>query len=1294
MKRNGQFRDWIISVFCGLLLTTALAAHAQTAPSAHDFPFAQPYFETVGDSESIPYGVVGAMKQDARGFLWIGTQAGLIRYDGYRFRKFLHSASDPASVAGDYVQSIAAGTDGRVWIGTASDGISVFDPASERFTHIRHDPKQPDSLSAGRISVMALDADGNLWVGSDQGLDFRAANSQSFIHLRHDTSNPHSLADNRVLSLLLDQKQQLWVGTADGLQRLGPDHQRFERMGGSGEDIISLFLAQDGKIWFGTRKQGAGWLDPHTHLLHRMAPDPTRFDALNHGRVSAINQPSADRIWLATYGGGINVVAASDGKVLQHVRQDASIASSLAMDNIGSLLLDRSGMMWIGTWGSGLQRYNTRNQAFRIVRHSPTRPEGLSHADVSSMLELANGQLLVGTRGNGIDIFDRKQGLIKGYRPQTGKPGALLDAAITALAQTPDGTLWAGTQQAGVMRLPPGSNHWQNAPGLPDVQVRRLYVDHGGNLWVGGNAGLARWQSARQRFETLSNEDGSPMGGSVYTLTGDLEDRIWAGSHTGLWVVEPGTQVMHGVHPQAGRADSIGSNEIRGLLADSHGQLWVDTPHGLELMRHWDGKQGHFEHISTMLGRPDLYFGSNLQEDKLGRIWTQWFVFDPKTMLLSTLSKADGLDIGTAWIGSMGRTRDGLLMYGGTLGLALIDPEQYQPWNYAPQVVVTDLKINGQAQPLGSLGMLGNLAGLSALPGTAMPAAKTADAGITALMLDPEQRNFTIEFAALDFSAPQKNRYRYRLQGYDKDWIEVDAEHRSASYGNLWPGKYTLQVRGRNRNGDWGANDLSVPIRVLPAFWQTGWFLLLMLLLLAGTVFGGYRWRLARLQAEALVLQNLIAARTADILKLGKIGQELTATLDTEQAFERIYKHIRARLDAYVFMIGIYDEAQEKIVYVYEIENGQRQPLSSVSLDERDRPAVWCVRERSEMITATRSEFLNYVSTILPPTLGAPMETVVYLPLMLEQQVIGCLTVQSPRQHAYSKDQLEFLRVLASYTAIAVANASAHGKLTKAHQHLQETQTKLVESEKLASLGGLVSGIAHEINTPLGTSLVAISGAADAWRNLRSMIAAGRISKSALEACTEEGIEYSALALRTASRAAELVTVFKSIALKPKSDHIVDLEMTSYLQEAAIAVHETLEHSGSKVEISVPNDLHAHIVPDALLDALNCVFSNVLDHAYTDGRTGTLHIAAYMAHETELVIEVADDGHGIAAADLPKVFDPFFSTKGGNQHHVGLGLYVAYNHVTQRLHGRIEIASTEGVGTTVSIHLPSVAGLN
>ena len=285
------------------------------------------------------------------------------------------------------------------------------------------------------------------------------------------------------------------------------------------------------------------------------------------------------------------------------------------------------------------------------------------------------------------------------------------------------------------------------------------------------------------------------------------------------------------------------------------------------------------------------------------------------------------------------------------------------------------------------------------------------------MILRPEERDFTIEFSALDFSEPKKNRYQYRLQGYDKDWINTDFEHRSISYGNLWPGRYNLQVRGSNRLGQWSDHPLQIEVRVLPAFWQSGWFVMLALLLACTTIYFAVRWRLARLRSRAHALKTLIGERTDDILKLGEIGRELAATLDMEQAFARVHAQIMARLDADVFLIGIVELGC--LSFVYKIEHQQRLPNTIIDLDESRRPAVGCVRDKKQLIFNTSDQLLEYCGGTLPPINGDPMETMVYLPLLAGTRVIGCLSVQSPKPHAYNPDQIEFLRILASYTAIA-----------------------------------------------------------------------------------------------------------------------------------------------------------------------------------------------------------------------------------------------------------------------------------
>jgi hypothetical protein len=271
----------------------------------------------------------------------------------------------------------------------------------------------------------------------------------------------------------------------------------------------------------------------------------------------------------------------------------------------------------------------------------------------------------------------------------------------------------------------------------------------------------------------------------------------------------PSLQVIRN-EPQ--RASSLASDFILGLLCDSKGRLWVSTDKGLERLQSWRGKHAQFEHISTLLGMPGAALGGNLLEDHAGQIWSEeGVIFSSKTaktastLRFEAINKASGMDIGGGWIGSFAKSRDGLLFFGGLQGVAIIKPSNFSAYDYTPPLLATALHINGQSHPLANL----------VLPSSAHSQTRPA------LILTPEQRNFAIEFAALDFAEPKKNRYQYRLQDYENSWIDADAEHRSANYGNLPPGNYRLQVRGSNRLGVFSPHELNIPIQILPAWWQT-----------------------------------------------------------------------------------------------------------------------------------------------------------------------------------------------------------------------------------------------------------------------------------------------------------------------------------------------------------------------------------------------------------------------------------------------------------------------------------------
>jgi signal transduction histidine kinase/ligand-binding sensor domain-containing protein len=1168
---------WVGSANAATVGTTvATATQPANMVAADDFGFAEPYFSTVGDAESIPSGIVTALLKDAKGWLWIGTQNGLIRFDGYHFRRFVHDDANPASIGSNFVSALWQGPDGRLWIGTFSEGVSVFDPASEKFSHFRPRGGQADGVAGGRVWALAGDGAGGVWIGSDEGLDHVAPAGAALQHFRHDKNKPDSLADNRVYSLLLDKQGTLWVGSGNGLQRRtgqpGPGSSTapgsFEAIASdpaqadslAGQEVRVLFQASDESLWIGTREQGAAWLSKAAlsataghSSLQRLPPDAGRADHISHGWVTAIAQPQAGRIWLGTSGGGINIVAAQDGKVVQRMQHEAGKPGSLVFDTIGAMLLEPSGLLWVGTWGGGLQHHNTRNQFLRLLRHGHN---ALSSPDVRSVLERADGRILVGSKNNGIDIIDRKLGLVGGYRPQ--QADGLKDGAIFALAQTADGAIWAGTQQSGVARLASGDTRWQSfgsAQGLPLGTVKQFMVARDGTLWVATESGVARFLSGPQRFEAATRIDGSAMQARVAAIAEDAQGRMWFASNNGLWLKMPGTAGLQVIRRDESRADSLASNDVRGLLTDRSGQLWVTTGKGLARLQSLEGQRAGFEHVSALAGQPGRFLGSNPLQDGQGRIWVEAFMYDPVTRKMLELTKADGFDVGTNWIGSYAATRDGLLLHGGSQGLIVIDPARFRPWSYQPPLMVTELKIDGQ----------------QVIPDTRPD---TLPASLTLL---PGQRSFSLEFSALDFSAPKANRYAYRLQGYDKDWIATDSEHRSANYGNLRPGQYVLQVRGSNRSGEWSAQQLAIAVKVLPAFWQASWFLALALLALCASLWGAWRWHLARLQARSQALQALIEQRTAEALAA---HAEARAAHDEAQA--------------------AHDEAQAA---------------------------------HDEALAAQQQ-------------------------LTLERQ-------------------------------------------------LEEARQQMLQQEKMAALGTLTAGVAHEINNPTNFTHVAAQIQRINLDKFESFLTALMSDDPDPALIAEFGKHFEELRANIGimlEGTGRIQTIIKDLRAFSRRDQA---------EKKSLHLSECLRSTLNLVRINWNEQVEfiTEIIDDPLYECwpplLNQVFLNLMVngcHAIAMKQRSQAtpvrgHLWLRLRVQTEekadaqtegktrtLVVEVEDDGCGIEPHVRERILEPFFTTKDLDSG-TGLGLSIT-NGIIGQHNGSLTIASTPGAGSCFAIHLP------
>lgn len=844
-----------------LLLAVCQCQLAYGAQAGNLFSLGQRYFDTVGNGEAIPGEVVTALVQDKTGFLWIGTQFGLLRYDGYSFKKYVHNPDDATSLIGNFINTLWLANDGRLWVGTTSNGLSVFDPATETFTNYTNTPGEHNSLSHNDVWAITGDAAGRVWIGTGNGLDYFDVASLQIKPYQMTPAADSQQHDNRILSLLLDQHNNLWLGKQNGLyvkQAASDAIIAFQPLAHTspafaGQEIRRLFQAKDGAIWVGTKVHGLSVYRPDSGQLQHIDTTINHAGVPANPEIRAITQVNQE-LWVGLYGGGILIIDPLTGDVKEHILHDASVPGSINSNAIADFWLDNAGIVFIGTWGGGLNRYNPANAAFRTLRYSPQWPGLLSFSNVRSVLELADGTIWLGSWGKGIDVISAQTGERYTIKPDSNSPYGLGNSLVRTMVQTGSGSIWVG-MDTGLYRYRPKTKDFQRytmQQGLPGNFIRTLLPDSDETLWIGTRSGLARWHALSDSFDSFMLSNNQPMTEFVNALAKTPDGYLWVGTTNGLYVLPPGASQLTGIFHQPADPQSLADNLVSGLLADTDGQLWVDTRGGLNRFTGWQGKQAQFESISDQAGKPGLYMGANLLSDNNGHIWTQWHVLEQQPLQFRALNKADGIDIGTAWVGSYSKMRDGTLLYGGTKGLLMVRPERYTLWDYQPPVVISQLTLDGNSQPF------------------------IAD---QAIALSPDVRSFSVEFSALDYSAPEQNQYAYQLEGYDTDWNYTSAQHRVATYTNLDPGKYTLRVKASNRAGQWSPHQLALTIQQKPAWYETLWFRALFWLSGATAVYILFQHRVRYLKAKGARLQALVNEQTKALsqrnLELDKANKEL-----------------------------------------------------------------------------------------------------------------------------------------------------------------------------------------------------------------------------------------------------------------------------------------------------------------------------------------------------------------------------------------------------------------------------------
>lgn len=809
---------------------TSLSVQASATTDERTFP---PRFESVGVGH-IPRDVVPAFTIDRAGFMWIATGDGLVRHDGYNYRPQLRNARDPALRNLGWVRALLAGSDGRVWIGTENLGLSAYDPELDAVTDYGSStaPLHPNddtlrSTNLPTIRALAEDQDGRIYVGSTGGgLEVFDPKTRVFTAFRHSSSRG-ALPDDRVQALLVDRAQNLWVGTWAGLARKPAGADQFEVVAPgllSGQTVSALLEDDEGRIWVGTESGLIFRVDARSGRVSQLRQAQL---ARHSAAITDFLQVPGGRVWVARTA-GLQILDAASGDIVQSLKFDPRRPTGLAANHVTQLLLDNSGWVWVSGFGLGLQRHHVLNQSIALREPDVQARSAFSHADIRSVAAAPDGQAWVGTASGVIVRLDRS------LEPVT--PPIQLPGLVEALTLTRDGALWVGSQGRVYQYDPRGKRRKTlvHAGG----QTRRLFECADGHLWIGTQDGLYRWDRSASRPVRVVDPAHQPRG-EIHSIAQAPDGRIWVGSAQGLFRTSEKGDTLE--KPAQKAEEALGSDIVIGLLFDPRGTLWVDTGvAGLHRLKN-DPAAGPlaFDRISERHGHLGKPFGANLMLDGRGRIWTQMHVYDPGTDRMVELTSAYGANIGTGWFHAYAKTSDGHMLFGTSKGLLRIQPERFDEATHPAPVHISEVRVNGQPYPMG------------------LHAPR--------LHMGGKARSFSVEYTALDYLAPERLRYAFRLEGFDDDWTYTGANQRVASYSNLPPGTYTLRIRGTNHSGVWNPQERQLIVHVEPTWWQTHWFKALVALAAWSVVVALVYFRTQQLRRRQKELEDTVRTRTAEL---------------------------------------------------------------------------------------------------------------------------------------------------------------------------------------------------------------------------------------------------------------------------------------------------------------------------------------------------------------------------------------------------------------------------------------------
>lgn len=800
--------------------------------------------ERLSLEEGIAHNMVFSIVQDQRGFIWIGTALGLIKYDGNRYTNYRTSIEDTNSLSNDDITTIIEDSEGRLWIGTYSGGLNIYDKDAGLFTRLDVEFFGLGDKWNGLVWSLAEDTKGNIWVGTlDAGVIKINKSTLQFKIYMSDQDNPASISVNAISKILTDKNGEVWLGSNDGiLHRYNSTKDNFTRFTelDNGRQtsfavITVIFEGRENVFWVGTEK-GLYVFDKKKNKY--LSSGDSEFSALTGELINCVYEDRSGRIWIGS-GNGLHVFD-SKLKLITHLKHVENDPHSLSSDVVVAVYEDMSGVVWVGTYLGGVDKIYVNQDKFNLYRKNAMLESTFSDNHIFDISEDEKGIIWLATN-RGLNSFNKEKNEINIYSSVAKLPGLLSSDNVRSLAVDKDNNLWIGTNN-GLDKLNLDSkkiSHYKynflNRFSLSDNRVTEILVDRKGTVWVGTFKGLNKYYSGSDEFirylpglmEPSTKEE------RIESLFEDKEGNIWIGTNRGLFMKKPLSDEMVSYRHDPKVKGTLSHNYIYSIHESQKGDLWLGTGGGLNKFLK---QKNSFVYYDENHGLPDRVIKGILEDDK-GFLYLSTNKglsrFDPETETFVNYDIGDGLQSNMFVDGAYLKRKNGEMLFGGINGFNSFFPSKLKPKSFVPPIYITSIKRFDEQLKF--------------------------DKEITAvkeIILDYSDNFITFEFAALDYVNPAKIDYAYRLIGIDDKWV-YSGNTTKASYTNLPPGDYIFEVKATNSDKIWSDRVLAVSLIITPPFWRTWWFNSLLVFLLVGIFYLVHKLRVKSELRKAMEIEEV-----------------------------------------------------------------------------------------------------------------------------------------------------------------------------------------------------------------------------------------------------------------------------------------------------------------------------------------------------------------------------------------------------------------------------------------------------